>query len=157
MERSVSGRERGLKISKRFAENGFTPLGRSTENGFTLLERSTENGFTLIEMMVALAIFSLAALALIRLEGATLSSTGTLADRAIGQIVARNLAVQLLTDPLPPAFGAANGTVVNAGRTWHWTREVKRTEDVRIVRIDLAVTDDAGRPGGALSLARPAT
>jgi general secretion pathway protein I len=135
MERSVSDRERDR-----------TPL-----------KRPAQHGFTLIEMMVALAIFSLAALALIRLEGATLSSTAVLADRAIGQIVVRNLAVQLLTDPLPPAFGTANGTVVNAGRTWRWTRDVKRTEDVRIVRIDLAVTDDAGRPGGALSLARPAS
>ena len=127
------------------------------ETGFTPLKRSAEHGFTLIEMMVALAIFSLAALAIIRLEGATLSSTAVLVDRAIGQIVVRNLAVEVLTDPVPPAFGTAGGTVVNAGRTWRWTRDVKRTEDARIVRIDLAVTDDSGRPGGALSLARPAT
>jgi general secretion pathway protein I len=146
MEPSVSDRE-----------SVFAPSWRSAEKGFTLSWRSAEDGFTLIEMMVALAIFSLAALALIRLEGATLSSTGTLADRAIGQIVVRNLAVEILTDPLPPAFGIADGTVVNAGRTWRWSREVKRTADVRIVRIDLAVIDEAGRPGGALSLARPAT
>ncbi len=113
-----------------------------------------ERGFTLIEMMVALAIFSLAALALLRLEGATLSSTAKVADRSIGQIVARNLAVQLLTDTRAPTIGEANGTVVNAGRNWLWTRRVARTDDVRIVRIDLSVTDDGGRPSGALSLAR---
>ena len=38
--------------------------------------RKREEGFTLIEMMVALAVFSLAAMALIRLEGATIRSTG---------------------------------------------------------------------------------
>jgi general secretion pathway protein I len=75
----------------------------------------------------------------------------------VGQIVVRNLAVQILTDPLPPAFGKADGTVVNAGRTWRWTRDVKRTADVRIVRIDLSVTDDTGRSAGALAIARPAT
>lgn len=113
-----------------------------------------ERGFTLIEMMVALAIFSLAALALLRLEGATLSSTAMVADRSIGQIVARNLAVQLLTDTRAPTIGEANGTVVNAGRNWMWTRRVTRTDDVRVVRVDLAVKDASGRSSGALSFAR---
>jgi general secretion pathway protein I len=113
-----------------------------------------EAGFTLIETLVAMAIFSLAALALLRLEGATLSSTAMLSDRALGQIVARNLSVELMSDVRAPAFGEANGSVVNAGRTWRWVRNVKRTDDARIVRIDIAITDDAGRPSGALSMAR---
>lgn len=113
-----------------------------------------EAGFTLIETLVALAIFSLAALALLRLEGATLSSTAMLSDRAVGQIVARNLAVQIMTDVRAPAFGEASGAVVNAGRTWTWVRETKRTDDVRIVRVDIAVKDDAGRQSGGLSMAR---
>jgi general secretion pathway protein I len=112
-------------------------------------------GFTLIELMVALAIFSLAALALLRLEGATLKSTATIADQAIGQIVVRNLAVQVMTDVRAPALGKADGAVVNAGRTWRWTRETKSTADPRIVRVDLKVADAAGRNTGVLSLARP--
>lgn len=118
------------------------------------MSRSAEHGFTLIEMLVALAIFSLAALALLRLEGATLFSTQRLADTTIAQIVARNLAVGLLTDPLPPAFGTEQGEVSNAGATWRWTRQTRRTDDVRIVRIDLAVADAAGRPMTRLSVAR---
>ncbi len=124
------------------------------ERGFTSVWRSAEHGFTLIEMLVALAIFSLAALALLRLEGATISSTGMLSDRAVGQIVTRNLAVQVMTDLRAPAIGEATGVVVNAGRTWTWVRQTKRTEDARIVRIDLAVKDDVGRQSGALSVAR---
>lgn len=115
-----------------------------------------ESGFTLIEMLVALAIFSLAALALLRLEGATLTSTQRLADATVAQIVARNLAVGVLTDPRAPAFGTERGEAVNGGTTWRWTRETKRTDDVRIVRIDFLVTDDAGRPMTRLSLARGA-
>ncbi len=116
----------------------------------------SDGGFTLVEMMVALAIFSLAALALLRLEGVTLTSTQRLTDTTVAQVVARNLAVNLLTDPRPPAFGTDQGEVVNGGATWRWTRETRRTDDVRIVRIDLAVTDAAGRPMTRLSLARPA-
>lgn len=124
------------------------------ESGFTSSWRSAGNGFTLIETLVALAIFSLAALALLRLEGATLSSTAMLTDRAVGQIVVRNLAVEVMTDLRAPAVGETNGSVVNAGRTWRWTRLTKQTDDLRIVRVDLTVMDDAGRSSGALSLAR---
>lgn len=113
-----------------------------------------KSGFTLIETLVALAIFSLAALALLRLEGATLLSTGLMSDRAVGQIVTHNLAVELMTDVRAPAIGDATGSVVNAGRTWTWTRSTKRTDDARIVRIDVAVADDRGRKSGTLSLAR---
>ena len=114
-----------------------------------------DDGFTLIETLVALAIFSLAALALLRLEGATVSSAAMLEDHAVAQIVARNLAVQLLTDPRPPAIGAAQGSIVNAGRRWGWARTTRRTDDARIVRIDLSVRDDRMRQSAALMLARP--
>lgn len=147
-------RNLGITSLERSAEHGFTALKRSAENGFASSKRSAENGFTLIEMLVAMAIFSLAALALLRLEGATLVGTQRLADTTVAQIVARNLAVELLTDPRPPAFGTERGEVGNAGATWRWTRETRRTDDARIVRIDLAVGDSAGRPMTRLSLAR---
>jgi general secretion pathway protein I len=150
----VSDREHGSGCCGRCAEHRFRFCGRYAEHGFRFCGCYAEHGFTLIETLVALAIFSLAALALLRLEGATIASTAMLSDWAVGQIVARNLAVGVMTDVRAPAFGGANGTVVNAGRTWRWVRDTKRTDDVRIVRIDIAVTDDAGRPSGALSMAR---
>jgi general secretion pathway protein I len=118
--------------------------------------RQSQQGFTLIEMMVALAVFSLAALALLRLQGATVSSTAVIETRALGQIVANNLAVEALTDAVPPPLGKSEGVVENGGRKWRWSRITKRTADVRIVRIDIGVVDEFGRPGGALSLARTA-
>ena len=139
----------------RSAEHGFVPLKHSAEHGFTSARRSAEHGFTLIELMVALAVFSIAALALLRLEGATLASTATLADHTIGQIVARNLAVEALTDPVAPTFGETNGVVDNAGRTWRWTRQATRASQLNLQQIDIAVVDDAGQPAGALTVFRP--
>lgn len=115
---------------------------------------SRPNGFTLIELVVALAVFSIAALALLRLEGTTLHSTAVLQDRMIGQIVARNIAVESMTDPAAPTLGRANGEETNAGRVWRWTRTTSRTGDVRLQRIDIAVIDDRGQSAGALTVFR---
>jgi general secretion pathway protein I len=123
-------------------------------HGLTCRRRSAQQGFTLIELVVALAVFSVAALALLRLEGATLRSTGILQDRLIGQIVARNIAIEAVTDPLPPSFGRAAGEEENAGRKWRWTRVTRRSGDQRIQQIDVAVIDDAGQPAGTLTVFR---
>ena len=61
--------------------------------------KRSEQGFTLIEMLVALAIFSLAALALLRLGGATAANSARLESQAMAQPVARNVAVETLDRP----------------------------------------------------------
>jgi general secretion pathway protein I len=114
------------------------------EGGFTPLMRSAEHGFTLIEMLVALAIFSLAALALLRLEGATVKTTAQLQDQALAQIVARNIAVEALTDPEPPAMGSVTGEVVNAGRSWRWARMTGASPEPRIQQIAIQVRSAEG-------------
>lgn len=112
-------------------------------------------GFTLIEVMVALAVFSLAALALIRLEGATIRSTALLGDTVVAQMVARNIAVDAVTSARPPTIGRASGVEQNGGRAWRWVREVQPTGDARILRVDVAVMDAGGRPIGQLTVIRP--
>ena len=108
-----------------------------------------EQGFTLIEMLVALAIFSLAALALLRLGGATATNSARLQDQAIAQIVARNIAAETLSDPAPPPFGTVTGEVVNGGRRWYWTRATSRSPEARIQQIEIAVVPVGGGPGRA--------
>ncbi|MAN12598.1 MAG: type II secretion system minor pseudopilin GspI [Pseudomonadota bacterium] len=116
--------------------------------------RRAELGFTLLEMLVALAVFSLAALALVRLQGVTLRTAADLDSKALGQIVARNLMVEVQTDPLPPSIGQADGDVTNGGRRWHWSRVVKPTDDRRLLQIDLTVDGQPGASPVALSFVR---
>ncbi|HEY0149505.1 MAG TPA: type II secretion system minor pseudopilin GspI [Allosphingosinicella sp.] len=116
----------------------------------------SETGFTLIEMLVALAIFSLAALALLRLEGATVKNTALLQDQAMAQIVARNLAVETITDPVAPALGLAQGTTVNGNRRWRWIRNTGASPEPRIQMIHIAVLNDTGREAARLTVFRRA-
>jgi general secretion pathway protein I len=100
-------------------------------------------------MLVALAIFSLAALALLRLGGATAANSARLNDQALAQIVARNVAVETQSDPAPPAFGITRGEAANAGRRWRWSRNVMRSPEARIQQIEIEVAPEAGGPGRA--------
>jgi len=123
-------------------------LRRSAQNGFTPLRRSAQQGFTLIEMMVALTVFSLAALALIRLEGASFRGAAAVDRSLLAGIVARNVAVEALTDAKVPTLGTAQGTETNGRHNWQWTRTVSPVGDGdRVFRIDVTVADAAGVAG----------
>ena len=116
-----------------------------------------DEGFTLIEVLVALAIFSLAALALLRLQGVSVNGAARLEERTVGAIVANNLGVEAMVADPAPAFGKSSGSERNAGRDWRWTREVKRLPDIRLQRIDISVASpDRGRVAG-LTLVRRAS
>lgn len=127
------------------------------EHGFTSLKRSAEHGFTLVEIMVALAVFSLAVLALVRLQGATIRGAGLVDETLVAQIVARNVALDAITEVGPPAPGRVTGAETNGGRTWNWTRLVSPTGDPRVVRIDVEVANRAGQVVGRLTAVRPPT
>ena len=116
-----------------------------------------QSGFTLIEMLVALAVFSLAALALLRLEGFTLRTAADLDRRLLAETVARNLMVETLTDPAAPAVGQSAGVATNGGAAWRWTRVVTRADDQRLLAINVVVAGQHGTSPAALTFVRPAT
>lgn len=112
------------------------------------------SGFSLLEMMVALAVFSIAALALIKLQGASLMQTAELDSRLYSEIAVRNLAVEALTDPTAPSLGDTQGTVTNAGRSFTWRRTTAALDGGELLKIDLAVKQAAG-PEVMLTVLRP--
>lgn len=99
------------------------------------------NGFTLLELLVALAVFAIAALALLQMEGANIARTADLDQRLLREIVAQNMAAEILTDPAPPAVGSASGTIENAGRRFQWTRTVAPLADYGVLGITLSVQE----------------
>lgn len=107
--------------------------------------------------MVALAVFSLAALALLRLQGVTLRTTADLDRRTVAQLTARNMMVETLTDPTPPTLGDGGGVIVNAGRRLTWTRSVARADDARFVTVVLSVGGEPGASPAVLTFVRRAS
>ncbi len=97
------------------------------------------DGFSLLETLVALAIFSLAVVALLNLAGENTRTAQVLEQRTLAGIVADNQAVAVLTAAAPPPVGDTQGEENQGGRGWRWTQHVLRTQDPAILRIDLTV------------------
>ncbi len=100
-------------------------------------------GFSLVEVMVALAIFGLAAVALIRLQGVSLASATTLAERGEAAIVARNQALEAWLSPTAP--GPAAGQERAGRREWAWVRRTSPGPDPGTILIAVDVRGAAGQ------------
>lgn len=109
---------------------------------------STEAGFTLIEMLVALSVFAIAALALMRLDGFALATAADLDARAMANLVVRNEAALAATDPGPIGRGTTRSHVSNGCREFVIRKTIAPTADARLVRIDLVAQE---RSSGARS------
>ncbi|HYG26050.1 MAG TPA: type II secretion system minor pseudopilin GspI [Caulobacteraceae bacterium] len=106
--------------------------------------KGADSGFTLIEVLVALAVFSLAALTLVNLSGENARAAAALEARTMAAVVADNQAVRAVIDW--PPIGITSGQEVAGDRPWFWVRRVSRTNDPEVARVDVLVSD---RPGGS--------
>lgn len=86
-------------------------------------------GFTLLELLVALAVFSLAALALLNLGGEGARSAAIVEGRLLADIVAENRAIESLYQPLSALQAAREGEDRQGDRAWQWRREISSAED----------------------------
>jgi general secretion pathway protein I len=94
-------------------------------------------GFSLVEMLVALAVFALAAMALLHLAAENTRAAFAAEERVLAGVVADNLAVDAMLEPAPGPD--AQGVAQAAGRAWRWTRRTRATAAGDLLRIDIAV------------------
>ena len=111
-------------------------------------------GFTLIEMLVALSVFAIAALALMRLDGFALSTAADLDARAMANLVLRNEAALASTDPGPIVRGTTQANVTNGGRNFTVRKTVSPTDDQRLVRIDLVAQERGSGARSAMAMVK---
>ncbi|MDQ3139277.1 MAG: type II secretion system minor pseudopilin GspI [Pseudomonadota bacterium] len=116
--------------------------------------RHGQSGFTLIEMLVALSVFSIAALALLRLDGFAIATTADLDSRLIAQIVVQNEAALAATDTGTIVIGASSRGVTNGGRSFAVRRIVSPTDDPRLMRVDLIAVEQRGTARAAMTFVK---
>lgn len=113
-----------------------------------------EAGFTLIEMLVALTIFSLGALALLRLDAYAVATAADLGGRTMAELVVHNEAALAATDTAPLVRGSTMRIVTNGGRRFSARRTVTATADKRLVRIDLVAVELGSNARAALTMVK---
>lgn len=113
-----------------------------------------EQGFTLLEMLVAMAVLSLGALALLNLAGENTRTAQALEARLFASVVAENRAIEAITATAPPALGAERGTDRMGPEAWRWTRRVSRTGEPGMLRVEVIVAGRDGRTAGEVTAFR---
>lgn len=96
-----------------------------------------EEGFTLIEMMVALAILTLAGLAVLNMMQASTRNAAAVEARSLAMLAAENvLSIELVADASPES---RDGSYELAGVEYDWDLSVEATTDRDLLRIVLTI------------------
>ena len=111
------------------------------------------DGFTLVELLVAMALLSMAGLALVGLQRYQLVAVGRLGVATVAAIEADNRATDALV-AAKPAAGA--GTATNAGIGFAWSQEVAPGPVPGTVAVTIRVRAENGGPAATRTLVRPA-
>lgn len=101
--------------------------------------KSNHNGFTLLEVLVALAVFAVAAIALMRVSESQLRLSQTLEEKTFAHWVALNMITEMQGSQDWPNIGEQTGKVSMAGREWKMVVKTQATPVSRVRRIEITV------------------
>ena len=99
------------------------------------------NGFSLLETMVALSVFSIAAMGLLSLNTQSVRTSSELGTRLLARTVAENVATDTVTGSFSGANLVATGEQIQRGRTYAWKRTVEVTPRPGLYRIRIEVSE----------------
>ncbi|MDB2386777.1 type II secretion system minor pseudopilin GspI [Shewanella sp.] len=102
-----------------------------------------QRGMTLLEVIVALVVFSIAAIAITKSLGEQMANMPILEERTMAQWVAHNQMVEARLGSAFPDIGRKDGQEQLAGKDWYWRKEVVKTtdDDFRMIRITISDSD----------------
>ncbi|HPF23854.1 MAG: type II secretion system minor pseudopilin GspI [Hyphomonas sp.] len=103
----------------------------------------TDRGFTLAEVLVALLVFSTAAIGLAHLVTETTSGAGHARSLALARIEADNRLVEAVTDPAVLQAGAMTGTSEQRGLKLAWVRRIDIRDADGLAGVQVIVTNAA--------------
>jgi general secretion pathway protein I len=96
-------------------------------------------GFTLIEVLIALFVLTMSLLVVAKVASEVSLSAIQLQDKTYAQWVALNKVAEMRLQTTWPSPGKSDGTSDLAERSWHWSMEVKNTEDTSVRKLEVAV------------------
>jgi general secretion pathway protein I len=101
-------------------------------------------GFTLLEVMLAMAVFAIAGVALLGVADNNYRHISHIEEQMFANWVASNQLVEVSLDKTWPPKNNRKGKVEMAGRTWYWQQKVIKTanKELRAVNMQVRLNED---------------
>lgn len=104
--------------------------------------RNNHRGFTLLEVMIALAIFAVAALVILEQSSRSVRGQARLVDRTIATYVAENQIEKLRLQKRSASTGTRDDSIQMAGREWYVRTEIQETSVKRFLKVIVSVRSE---------------
>ena len=113
-------------------------------NKVTLARKAKQTGFTLLEVMLAMAVFAIAGVALLGVADNNYRHISHLEEQMFANWVASNQLVAVSLDKTWPPKNNRKGKVEMAGRTWYWQQKVIKTnnKELRSIIMEVRLNED---------------
>jgi len=103
---------------------------------------SAVKAFTLLEVLIAMFIFSIAAVGLISNITLYQKSQVTASQRTVAHWVAMNQMAETRLEKKWPNIGITRGSAEMANRTWYWLRTVSKTTEKNLRQVEIEIRLD---------------
>ncbi len=106
------------------------------------MSRRPAQGMTLLEVLVALAVFALAGLAVVRTVTQQMAGLADLEEKTFATWVADNRMVEVSLTRSWPGLSWISGEEEMAGRTWYWRWKGVESADASFRALDVEVRSE---------------